>query len=117
MGNGAAALRAVYEGKIAPEQVDENVRRLKEPGALTASLNWYRAVDYDRHLGPVAVPTFYGWGSSDRALGEVAARATAGYVTGPYHFEIFAGVSHWIPDEVPRETAAMLRDHLGAHAL
>lgn len=117
MGNGAAALRAVYEGKVLSEQVDENVRRLKEPGALTATLNWYRAVDYDRPLGAVSVPTFYGWGSNDRALGEVAARATAGYLTGPYQFEILAGVSHWIPDEVPRETAAMLRDHLGAHAL
>ena len=117
MGNGAAALRAVYEGKVPPEQVDENVRRLKEPGALTALLNWYRAVDFDRHLGPVAVPTFYGWGSNDRALGESAARATAGYVTGPYHFEIFSGVSHWVFDEVPRESAAMLREHLGAHAL
>jgi len=113
MKDDAAALRAVYEGKIEPNQVDLNVRRLREPGALTAVLNWYRAFDFNSALGPVSVPTLYIWASKDRAVGERAARATAHYVTGQYTFEIVA-TTHWIVDEIPNETVAFLRPHLGA---
>jgi len=117
MGNGAAALRAVYEGKFSPEHVDENVRRFKENGALTASLNWYRAYGFDGQLAPVAVPTLYVWSDRDRALGERAARNTSAHMTGPYRFEVLEGVSHWIPVEAPDRVAPLLREHLTAHPL
>jgi pimeloyl-ACP methyl ester carboxylesterase len=114
----AGALCAVYEGKFAPDHVGENVRRLREPGCLTAGLNWYRAFDFaNARCGVVAVPTLYGWGSKDRALGEVAALRTAGYVTGPYTFERLEGVSHWIPCEIPDRATQLVRDHLAAHPL
>ena len=71
MGNDAAALRAVYEGKLSAAQVEKNVQRLREPGALTAVLNWYRTFDFYSKLGPVSVPTLYIWASNDRALGEL----------------------------------------------
>jgi pimeloyl-ACP methyl ester carboxylesterase len=40
----AARLRGAYGGNIPPALVDANVERLSRPGALTATLNWYRAV-------------------------------------------------------------------------
>jgi pimeloyl-ACP methyl ester carboxylesterase len=104
----ARVLRAAYEGKIAPATVDENVRRLSEPSAMTAVLNWYRANDFRVTLGPVSVPTLYIWGSRDRALGERAARNTAQFVTGPYRFEV-VDTTHWIVDEIPRETVALIQ--------
>jgi pimeloyl-ACP methyl ester carboxylesterase len=114
----AGALRAVYEGKFAPDHVAENVRRLREPGCLTAGLNWYRAFDFENaRCGFVDVPTLYGWGTKDRALGESAALHTAGYVTGPYTFERLEGVSHWIPCEIPERATQLVRGHLAAHAL
>jgi pimeloyl-ACP methyl ester carboxylesterase len=113
----AAPLRRVYEGKFPPPHVEANVRRLREPGALTASLNWYRAFDFISPPGAVAVPTLYAWGSNDRALGERAARNTGQYVTGPYRFEALEGVSHWIPVEAPDRVAPLLREHLAAHGL
>jgi len=109
----AAALRAVYEGKIPEQTVAANVLRLSEPGAMTAVLNWYRAFDFDSNLGPVSVPTLYIWGSNDRALGERAARNTYLYVTGLYQFEVVP-TTHWIVDEIPRETVALIRPHLSA---
>ena len=75
-----ARLRRVFQGKVPEEQVGINLQRLLEPGALTATLNWYRALDLDYRIGPVSVPTLYIWGDQDMALGRVAAEATARYV-------------------------------------
>lgn len=115
LANGAARLREAYQSKLSPNDVDRNVRRLAEPGALTATLNWYRALDWQAPIGAVSVPTLYAWGSSDLALGERAARATASYVTGPYRFEVLDGVSHWILDEAPERTTSLVREHLSHH--
>ena len=75
---------------------------------MTAVLNWYRANDFRETIGPVSVPTLYIWGSRDRALGERAARNTAQFVTGPYRFEA-VDTTHWIVDEIPRETVALIQ--------
>ncbi|SKT30384.1 hydrolase [Mycobacteroides abscessus subsp. abscessus] len=34
----------------------------------------------------------------------------------PYRFEIFEGVSHWIAEERPHETAALVLDHIAEHS-
>lgn len=82
--------------------------RMREPGALTAALNWYRALPLSRSsTGPVGVPTTYAWGSRDGALGRRAAELTAGQVHGPYYFaELDAG--HWLPETRPSELAALV---------
>jgi pimeloyl-ACP methyl ester carboxylesterase len=115
LANGAARLREAYQGKVSPEAIDQNVRRLAEPGALTATLNWYRALDWQTEVGTVSVPTLYAWGTRDLALGERAARATAGHVSGPYRFEVLDGTSHWILDEAPERVASLVREHLASH--
>ena len=97
-----------------PEATDEYVSVLTSPGALTAALNWYRAMDAIEPLGPVAVPTLYVWSSDDPALGRAAAEATADWVTGPYRFEILEGVSHWVPEEAAAELSELLLAHLSA---
>jgi len=98
----ARRLRAVYTG-VDPADVDTYAAPMLEPGALTAALNWYRAMsraDLDG-LGPVEVPTTYVWSDGDLAVGRVAAESCAAYVTGDYRFVPLPGVSHWIPDEAP----------------
>lgn len=110
------ALRRVYENKIPHEHVADYVARLSEPGALTAALNWYRAMHYDAEpVGPVTVPTLYVWGTEDVAVGSAAALSTDQYVTGPYQFEMLQGVSHWIPEEVPDTFDQLLLRHLVTH--
>jgi len=114
--NGAARLRAVYGGKLSAAAVESNVGRLAEPGALTATLNWYRALDWSAPPGPVSVPTIYLWGTEDLALGAKAANGTAAYVQAPYRLEVLEGASHWILDDRPREVAESILAHVRAHA-
>ncbi|GAA2839516.1 alpha/beta fold hydrolase [Crossiella cryophila] len=113
----AARLRAAYEGKVDGDLVARNVRRLSEPGALTATLNWYRAVDEKLTIpaGRIRTPTLYLWGSADRALGRGAALRTAEFVDAPYRLEILPGASHWLPEECANQTIPLLLNHLAAH--
>jgi pimeloyl-ACP methyl ester carboxylesterase len=101
--DGARGLRAVFGAAVAPGRVETDVRALTAPGALTAALNWYRAMS--RHdadgLGLVTVPTTYIWGSDDIAFGRKVAEASGDYVDADYLFLPLEGVSHWIPDEAP----------------
>jgi len=114
--NDAAGLRALYTASgLSDDAVEEYVRVLTQPGAMTGALNWYRAADPGlvEGLGPITTPTMYVWSTSDPALGREAAEATAAQVEGPYRFEVLEGVGHWIPEEAPDALNALLIDHLG----
>jgi pimeloyl-ACP methyl ester carboxylesterase len=108
-------LRGVYQGKLLEPAVNENIRRLAEPGALTSALNWYRALHLESRIGKITVPTLYVWSTQDLALGETAATQTAGYVTGPYRFEKLEGKSHWLLEEAPDKVSALLLEHMRAN--
>ncbi|WKB51686.1 alpha/beta fold hydrolase [Eleftheria terrae] len=108
----ARAMRDAYRGKLSAEQVQRNVARMREPGALTGGLNWYRAAERGRHVGPVKVPTLYVWGSADQALGRAAAQGTASHVAGPYRFEVLQGASHWLLEEQGEAVARLMLEHL-----
>ncbi|WP_328389104.1 alpha/beta hydrolase [Streptomyces sp. NBC_00400] len=114
----AARLRAAYAGKVPAALVDGNVRRLSAPGALTATLNWYRAPEsvISVPAGRITVPTLFLWGSEDTALGRGAAESTGEWVDGPYRFEALEGASHWLPEEVPDVVTPKILDHLGQYA-
>jgi pimeloyl-ACP methyl ester carboxylesterase len=113
----AQRLRAVYQGKVPIEKVEENVRRLSQPGALTATLNWYRALDLDTRVGDIVIPTLFMWGDRDLACGEHAARETGRYIKASYHFEPLEGYSHWLIEEAPERIAELVLNHLKAHPL
>ncbi|WP_280294321.1 alpha/beta fold hydrolase [Nocardia abscessus] len=110
-----AALRRIFEWKVPEERVEDYVRRLVQPGALTAALNWYRAMPLAGPIGPVEVPTLYVWGTEDATVGSTAALATQKYASGPYRFEMLEDVSHWIPEEEPMALARLLIQHLLTH--
>ena len=97
-----------------PGDVDERVRAMSQPGALTAALNWYRAIDFTlvSGVGRITVPTLYAWSTGDVALDREGAEATEAFVEGPYRFEVLDGVSHWIPEEVPDVVTRLLLVHL-----
>jgi pimeloyl-ACP methyl ester carboxylesterase len=102
----------------APALAEAEAKAMTEPGALTAALNWYRAVPLSdaRDAGrKVNVPTLFIWSDGDIALREKGARLTGDYVLGDYRFEGLEGVSHWILDEQPEKTADLLLDWFAAH--
>ena len=105
---------------LEPAQARRYLDRLLEPGAMTAALNWYRAMPLDAgavRIGcPVDVPTLYVWSTGDTALGWAAAELTRRFVRGPYRFEVLDGVSHWIPEQAPQRLAALVAEHVAANS-
>ncbi|WP_226887245.1 alpha/beta fold hydrolase [Nocardia brasiliensis] len=91
----------------------EYFRRLAEPGALTAALNWYRANDFEGYRTPVTVPTLFLAATDDRMVAMSGIQATRDWVTGPYRLEVLAGAGHNIPEYAAVATSA----HLLAHVL
>jgi pimeloyl-ACP methyl ester carboxylesterase len=109
--DGRLLRRLLRRSGLPPETADRYADRMAEPGALTAALNWYRALPLDRpHIGRISVPTLYVWGADDVALGPAAAAGTARWVTGPYTFVRLPDTGHWIPELAP---AALVEPLLG----
>jgi pimeloyl-ACP methyl ester carboxylesterase len=112
-GRGAVLRRMLRGSGLPADRADAYVAAMREPGALTGALAWYRAArPGDLAVGDVTVPTLYVWSPGDVALGGTAARRTAAHVTGPYRFEVLDGAPHWIPETRGRELSALLLDHL-----
>lgn len=82
-----------------------------DTGALTGALNWYRAMPFaspgDLRL-EVKVPTALVWSDGDTAIGRKSCELTEQYVEAPYSFHELPGVSHWIPEQAPEQTAEIL---------
>jgi pimeloyl-ACP methyl ester carboxylesterase len=94
------------------------IEDLSRPGALTASLNWYRANVAPRMPGPspplppVAAPTLGIWSTGDHYLDGERMRSSAGFVQGPWRYEEIPGASHWVPVDAPERLNDLLLDWL-----
>jgi pimeloyl-ACP methyl ester carboxylesterase len=102
------------ETEVPAEAIDEYVAVLSAPGALTAALNWYRAMSSGNRVDRVAVPATYVWSDGDVAIGRTAAEACANYVTGDYRYVELPGVTHWIPEQAPEELASAILDRIAS---
>jgi len=107
-------LRMMLNTAGSEADTEEYMRVLGQPGALTAALNWYRAMKPGLvgDIGPITMPTMFVWSTNDIALGRVGAEATGQHVEGPYRFEVLEGVSHWIPEQAADDLNRLLLDHL-----
>jgi pimeloyl-ACP methyl ester carboxylesterase len=114
----ARRLRRMFGGDsgwaVPSEAVDEYVAVLSAPGALTAALNWYRAMSSSTPVDDVPVPTTYVWSDQDVAIGRRAAEGCAEHVSGDYRFVELAGVSHWIPEQAPEQLAVAVLDRIAS---
>jgi pimeloyl-ACP methyl ester carboxylesterase len=78
---------------------------ISKPGALTAALNWYRALWYDRSYlrslpMQVTMPTLLLWGESDHALGTELTYGTEQYVPD-LRIQYIPACSHWVQQDQP----------------
>jgi pimeloyl-ACP methyl ester carboxylesterase len=88
---------------------------MREPGRLTAALNWYRALSGGQlgGVGKITVPTTYVWSDGDPVVGRPAALATATWVEADYRFVALRGIGHWVPEEAPRALADVALARIG----
>ena len=97
-------------------------RMLAEPGALTATLAYYRAMFDPRNIDPkleglrrsmerpIAVPTLAICGGDDMRAELMGDQAR--YFTGPYRYEVVAGAGHFLHREKPAEVTRLVLDWL-----
>jgi pimeloyl-ACP methyl ester carboxylesterase len=117
-GQGALLRRTLHGAGLPEHLVDAYLDRLREPGALTGALNWYRALPLQARtpVGTVRVPTLHVWGDRDPYLGRAAVEASAEYVAAPYRLEVLAGAGHWLPELAADRLGELLPAHVRAHS-
>jgi pimeloyl-ACP methyl ester carboxylesterase len=99
--------------------IDRYISDLSRPGALTASLNWYRANLAPRMPGPprelplVQAPTLGIWSTNDHYLDGERMKMSNRFVKGPWRYEQIDGASHWIPLDACDRLNQLLIEWLG----
>jgi pimeloyl-ACP methyl ester carboxylesterase len=113
-GDGAALRRMLKRGGLPDTVAEHYVARMREPGALSAALAWYRALPWDGRdrVGTVRVPTLFVWSTGDTFLGRTAAEATGDFCAGPYRLVVLDDVTHWIPELAPDRVAELVTAHV-----
>jgi pimeloyl-ACP methyl ester carboxylesterase len=93
--------------------------RLEQPGALTASLGWYRANAHPRglvgpgpELPPVTCPVMGVWSDGDVALTEKQMTASQDQVKGSWRYERIDGAGHWMQLDAPDRVNELLLEFL-----
>lgn len=105
-----------------PQEVLEVFRKnASEPRALTAMLNYYRALRYARVRSQggfprIEVPTLMIWGERDLALGKELTYGTGEHVSD-FTLRYLPDVSHWVQQEAPETVNAMLEAWLEGKAV
>jgi pimeloyl-ACP methyl ester carboxylesterase len=99
-------------------QRDEYVSMLREPGALTATLNWYRAIPsslagFTGESFEVQPPTLFVWGSREGWVNPDRLERQRALVRGPYH-ELEVDAGHWVMEEQTRTVVERTLDHLAS---
>jgi epoxide hydrolase 4 len=111
----AAAFRnmAVDKSRFPRELLEVYKRSAAQPGALTAMLNYYRALVRGssrlRRRGTplITVPTLMIWGEQDAALGKELTYGTDQHVSN-LTLRYLPNVSHWVQQEAPETVNSML---------
>jgi epoxide hydrolase 4 len=117
--NGSDAIGRVFRDMAVDKSrfPDEVLRVYREaasvPGALTAMLNYYRALirgmrrNRRRGTVPIDTPTLMIWGEVDAALGKELTYGTEEHVRS-LTLRYLPNVSHWVQQEAPETVNAMI---------
>lgn len=103
-------------GTFSPEDLAQYRAAWSQPGALTAMVNWYRALFRFRAKFTsrmVHVPTRILWGERDAFLLPEMARESLRYCDNAELFT-FANATHWLQHEEPARVSELLIDFFRA---
>jgi pimeloyl-ACP methyl ester carboxylesterase len=104
--------RSSRPGTFSPEDLALYRAAWSQPGALTAMINWYRALLRHRTKfsdRTVHVPTRILWGERDMFLLSEMAKESLRYCDNAELFT-FAGASHWLQHEAPARVSELMID-------
>ena len=107
---GSAARKEAFSD----EDLQVYTEALRQPGALTAGINYYRAVArWGRKLPdkPITAPTLIIWGEEDRFLGKELVASTERFVPDLL-VKYIPNCGHWVQQEARVETQRALLDFL-----
>jgi pimeloyl-ACP methyl ester carboxylesterase len=113
---GLAAMRNGFYTSMSPQLREEYVAVFSEPGALTAALNWYRAIGASLGAlgdGPVQVapPVLFLWGSGEFWVDDAARARQRPLIEGRYaELELDAG--HFLIEEQQEQVVDAILSHL-----
>lgn len=110
-----AGLRRTYE-PATREQREEYLAVFSEPGALTAALNWYRAIPasfeiLDELTRPVRTSTLFLYGTREGWVTPEYLQSQREFMTGPYE-ELELDAGHWLMQEQTGAVVASVLAHL-----
>ena len=109
----------VRAGAFTAEDIERYVRAMARPGALTATLNYYRALLRNPKgtralLRRVEAPVLVIWGERDRFLKRGLAEPPRLWVPNLLRVERLPDASHLVAEDRPLEVNALLLDFLRA---
>jgi epoxide hydrolase 4 len=107
----------VCKGAFSPEDIERYVTAMKQPGALTGGMNYYRAL-FRQPRGqsrtrPIQAPVLVIWGEQDRYLGKELADPPKRLVPNA-RVERLPDASHWVQNDRPERVNQLLLDFLAA---
>jgi epoxide hydrolase 4 len=116
--NGAEPIRqafrnmAVDKSRFGRADLDIYAAAARRPGAMTAMLNYYRALLRHRNSvdigdGRVDTPTLMLWGEEDTALNIQCTQGTEAWVPN-LTLHRLPGVSHWVQQDAPERVNALM---------
>jgi len=102
-----------------PANFDDRIAELGKPGALTASLNWYRAnitpeslIEEPAALPAVTRPTLGVMGADDWALLPTQMIESEQYVEAQWRYAEVPNAAHWMQTEQPEAVNTLLLEWL-----
>jgi pimeloyl-ACP methyl ester carboxylesterase len=105
----------IYKSAFSAEDIDLYVQAAKQPGALTAAINYYRAIfrvskeDRKEMIQPIELPVLILWGLVDRYLGPELVQPPAKLVPN-CQIVRYPDASHWVQcDAAERVNEEMIR--------
>ena len=107
----------VQSEAFAAEDIERYVEAIARPGALTATLNYYRALlrkpgETRALLQRVEAPVLVIWGERDRFLSRRLAEPPHLWVPNLVRLKRLPDASHWVAEDRPLEVNTLLLDFL-----
>lgn len=111
---------AIRKNTFSDEDLKTYLSSIRQPGAFTAALNYYRASfrqllknkKTGEKIKKIKAPTLIIWGEKDSALGKELTLNLERFFEGPFQIRYIPDCSHWVNEEYPELVNQLLIQHM-----